>query len=86
MSSVASLLAMDRTTLTAALKPLERRGLVQVVRDSFDRRNRRLALTPEGRNLLAGALPAWELTHREVEALLGNADPCRLRRDLLALS
>ncbi len=28
MGSVASLLAMDRTTLTAALKPLERRGLV----------------------------------------------------------
>src|ERR1700760_4907792 len=26
MASVASLLAMDRTTLTAALKPLERRG------------------------------------------------------------
>jgi hypothetical protein len=30
MASVASLLAVDRTTLTAALKPLERRGLVKV--------------------------------------------------------
>ncbi len=28
MGAVADLLAMDRTTLTAALKPLERRGLV----------------------------------------------------------
>ena len=30
MAAVAALLAMDRTTLTAALKPLERRGLVEV--------------------------------------------------------
>ena len=29
MGPVASLLAMDRTTLTAALKPLERRGLLK---------------------------------------------------------
>src|SRR5882757_3480633 len=42
MSSVASLLAMDRTTLTAALKPLERRGLVTAAPDPSDRRGRRL--------------------------------------------
>src|SRR5580693_3055405 len=30
MAAVASLLAMDRTTLTAALKPLERRSLVKI--------------------------------------------------------
>src|ERR1700679_620254 len=34
MASVSSLLGMDRTTLTAALKPLERRGLVKIARDS----------------------------------------------------
>src|SRR5271157_3483898 len=38
MGSVAALLAMDRTTLTAALKPLERRGLIKVVPDPKDRR------------------------------------------------
>src|SRR5471030_1300905 len=37
MGSVASLLAMDRTTLTAALKPLERRGLVAVTVDPADK-------------------------------------------------
>src|SRR5580658_5117422 len=37
MASVAALLAMDRTTLTAALKPLERRGLVKVMPDPADR-------------------------------------------------
>src|ERR1700744_2044009 len=45
MGSVATLLAMDRPTLTAALKPLERRRLVKVVPDLADRRSRRLSLT-----------------------------------------
>src|SRR3954453_4427561 len=34
--SIAALLAMDRTTLTAALKPLERRGLLEVTPDPED--------------------------------------------------
>src|ERR1700692_1716311 len=38
MAPVASLLAMDRTTLTAALKPLERRGLIKVIPEPSDRR------------------------------------------------
>src|SRR5882724_2626444 len=38
MAAVASLLAMDRTTLTAGLKPLERRLLVTVEADPSDRR------------------------------------------------
>ena len=62
MASVASLLAMDRTTLTAALKPLERRGLLNVTADGSDRRVRRLKLTPEGMTLLASAVPVWEST------------------------
>src|SRR5690606_30297696 len=36
MGPVATVLAMDRTTLTAALKPLERRGLVAVEADPRD--------------------------------------------------
>src|ERR1700712_4347731 len=60
MRSVAALLAMDRTTLTAALKPLERRGLVEVTVDPADRRGRLLRLTAEGRALLRNAVPIWE--------------------------
>src|ERR1700710_1314849 len=48
MAPVAALLAMDRTTLTAALKPLQRRGLVQVRADPADKRGRLLHLTQEG--------------------------------------
>src|SRR5260370_21979153 len=44
MAAVASLLAMDRTTLTAALKPLERSGLVTVTALPGDRVERFRAL------------------------------------------
>ena len=37
IAPLAEFLAMDRTTLTAALKPLERRGLIQVSVDPDDR-------------------------------------------------
>jgi len=86
MAPVAALLAMDRTTLTAALKPLERRGLVQVIPDPVDKRSRRLKLTAEGKTLLAEAVPVWERTHAEVEGLLKNEAPARLRSDLQAIS
>jgi DNA-binding MarR family transcriptional regulator len=86
LASVATLLAMDRTTLTAALKPLQRRGLLTVAKDPADRRGRRLSLTPAGKTLLASAIPVWEQTHQDVEALLKIGDLDRLRRSLLALS
>src|SRR5262249_14521944 len=57
IGSVANLLAMDRTTLTANLKPLERRGLIKVTVDPNDRRSRRLMLTPSGKELLQKAAP-----------------------------
>ena len=86
MGPVASLLAMDRTTLTAALKPLERRGLVQITPDPADRRSRILKLTSKGRKLLADAMPTWKSTHEEIEKLLPGQDPEELRRSLRALS
>jgi DNA-binding MarR family transcriptional regulator len=86
MAPVAALLAMDRTTLTAALKPLERRGLVKVSQDPSDRRSRILALTVKGRNLLVDALPVWQRTHQEIEQLIPNGDPDELRSSLRALS
>jgi DNA-binding MarR family transcriptional regulator len=82
MGDVAALLAMDRTTLTAALKPLEQRGLVVVSISARDRRSRLLALTPTGRAALAKALPIWKRQHRLIEAALSKRDPDRLRRAL----
>ncbi|MEZ2408301.1 DNA-binding MarR family transcriptional regulator [Bosea sp. OAE752] len=80
LKPVAELLAMDRTTLTAALKPLERRGLVSIAADPRDRRSRRLSLTPAGLELLAAAVPIWQRTHEIVDTQLN--DPPRFRREL----
>ena len=84
LSSVAALLAMDRTTLTANLKPLERRRLVKTMADPKDRRARLLQLTPNGRAVLAVAVPIWRHLHAEIEKEL--SDPDRLRTELNTLS
>jgi len=86
MGQVSAVLAMDRTTLTANLKPLERRGLVEVRVDEADRRSRRLRLTEAGRDLLAEALPLWRHAQAANEQLIPGTDPERLRADLRALS
>jgi DNA-binding MarR family transcriptional regulator len=86
MGPVASLLAMDRTTLTAALKPLERRGLVKIAQDPSDRRSRILILTEKGRTLLARALPTWQRTHEEIEAAAPSIDWNELRHSLHTIS
>lgn len=86
MVGVAKLLGMDRTTLTAALKPLQRRGLLKITVDPEDRRSRVMTLTPKGRSLLARAVPIWRKTHISVEALLPDSDPGRFRKNLRAVS
>jgi hypothetical protein len=73
------------TTLTAALKPLERRGLIETFVDPDDRRLRRIGLTPDGERLLAVAVPIWKETHERLESQFGEGGSDRLRADLLAL-
>jgi DNA-binding MarR family transcriptional regulator len=77
---------MDRTTLTANLKPLERRGLLKIAADPDDRRSKLLTLTARGRALLAAAMPIWKQTHAELDRLLTNPDSDTLRAGLKALS
>ena len=86
MKDVAALLAMDRTTLTANLKPLERRALVKVKVDKADKRGRRLHLTAAGRALLAAAAPVWTRTHAEIERALTKSSADTLRATLRELS
>ncbi|GLR49073.1 MarR family winged helix-turn-helix transcriptional regulator [Shinella yambaruensis] len=86
MGPVAAVLAMDRTTLTAALKPLERRGLVAVEADPRDRRGRLLRLTGEGRRLLTQAFPVWKETHEKIDRQLAAVDMAALRAGMLAIA
>lgn len=86
VGSVAALLAMDRTTLTAALKPLERRGLVKIAVDKEDKRSRRLRLTAAGSALLRKAFPIWQKTHAKTEKSIHGITPDALRAALCALA
>lgn len=78
LGDVARLLGMDRTTLTANLKPLERRGLLTVDADPADRRSRRLALTEAGEALLVEAVPLWRATLAGIEGASLLSDLARL--------
>ena len=86
MGSIAALLVMDRTTLTANLKPLEQRGWVEIAVDPADRRVRRLILTAAGRRVLQSALPIWQDVHGEIDRLMPASDGRNLRRGLRALA
>ena len=84
MGPVADLLAMDRTTLTAAIKVLERRGLVETMADPKDRRSRLMRLTDEGTALLTKALPIWQEVHGMLDEELGE-EMAPLRKTLVAI-
>jgi len=86
IGSVAALLAIDRTTLTANLKPLERRGLLKVSVDKEDKRGRRLIITTAGRALLRKAYPLWKNAHIEVEFLISHGSADDLRSALRSLT
>jgi DNA-binding MarR family transcriptional regulator len=86
MRQVANLLAMDRTTLTANLKPLERRGLLKIETDTDDRRSRQLTLTRAGRDLMVKAMPIWIQTHAVLDRMVTATGLDELRTDLRALS
>ena len=85
MGAVADVLAMDRTTLTAAVKVLERRGLVETLPHPQAGRSRLMRLTKEGTRLLSEALPVWQRVHGELEGELGDA-MAPLRETLATIS
>ena len=86
LSSVASLIGVDRTSLTAKLKPLERRNLLRVQTDADDQRARRLVLTDDGRALLGRAVPLWRKTHADLEKALPQKRQSDVRAAMNALS
>ena len=85
IGAIAGVLAMDRSTVTANLKPLERMGAVAVSVDPDDRRGRRARLTDAGRALLAKATPVWIEEHARLEADL-DSDAEALRAGLRSVS
>lgn len=82
---LAPFLAMDPSTLTAAVKPLERRGLLRLIPDTEDRRSRRVQITPEGVALLHQAIPVWRAAHAALDEGLGHDTADALRQELAQL-
>ena len=73
---------MDRTTTTKNLKPLERRGLLEIRRDEEDARVRRIVLTDAGGALLAKAFRHWQAANDAVAASLKGGDLARIHAAL----
>lgn len=71
MSELAEVLAMDLTTLSRNLRPLQKSRRVEIERSPLDRRVRLARLTTTGRHLVANALPLWKHAHALVAGALG---------------
>jgi len=78
-------LALDSTTLSRTLRPLERKGWIRT-RLGKDRRERRIELTTEGRAKLARATPAWARAQRRVLAQIGRERLDGLIAELTAIA
>ncbi|MDR3493733.1 MAG: MarR family winged helix-turn-helix transcriptional regulator [Ancalomicrobiaceae bacterium] len=82
IGQLAEFLAMDRTTLTAALKVLTRQGLVAAVADAKDGRARQIALTEAGSDKVLAAVEIWRREHGAIEVQMADGHARQLR-DLL---
>jgi DNA-binding MarR family transcriptional regulator len=85
LSRMADALVMDRTTLTRNLRPLKRRGWVQI-EPGEDRRERTVSLTDSGRNALAAAMPLWQQAQARFLERIGQARWAGLLPDLEELT
>ena len=86
MQRLAEMLGMDRTTLTATLKPMQRRALVSIQVDSADGRSRNLKLTDAGSKLLQEAVPLWSKVQHAVGHEVGSSNARLLRAQLARLA
>lgn len=82
INELANAMAMDRTTMGRALRPLEREGLV-VIGPGRDRRTRALHLTEAGRDRLRQAAPLWREAQAAFEKGYGAREAETLRTALL---
>jgi DNA-binding MarR family transcriptional regulator len=85
ITSLADMIAMDRTTMASNLKPLAREGLVTVEPSAADRRARIVTITPDGLSRLEAALPLWRVVQGRFEENFGADEAAGLRTSLEAV-
>lgn len=81
IGELASAMAMDRTTLSSNLKPLEREGLLAMV-PGEDRRVKRVVISDDGVARYRQAFPLWQAVQDEFESHYGEKRAETLRNSL----
>lgn len=82
MGQLSEILALEISTLTRNLRPLESAGLITIGRSESDRRVRVVRLTDAGKDRLCTALPLWKRAHAEIVTALGEEPALDLRAAL----
>jgi len=72
MGELAASLVLDRSALARNLKPLEREGYVEQIRDETDGRSRLASLTPAGKKKLAESQRVWRLAQERFDRVYGE--------------
>jgi len=78
-------LAMDRTTLSRNLRPLEKARWVRLGAEGW-KRSKTVHVTTEGRQRLARATALWETAQATFLKRFGKVEWARVERDLQAIS
>jgi DNA-binding MarR family transcriptional regulator len=86
INALAKQMVMDRTTLGRAMLPLERDGLIAIVRGRADRRSKELQLTEAGVARLREAAKGWAKAQAQFETVFGGQRASELRALLHAVS
>jgi len=85
MAKLAKFLGMERTTLTRNLSILERSGFLEIT-PGRDLREKKISITPKGKNILKSALPLWQKAQEEIVASIGDQAWQNLLSGLHAIS
>ena len=86
INALAADLVMDRTTLGRNILPLQREGLIAVVKGRTDRRSKELTVTETGAQRLRAAVKGWVEAQNRFEAVFGSDRTAELRALLHAVS
>ena len=77
-------MGMDRTTVTRNLRPLERRGFIEMDA-GLDRRAHIVRLTEQGRQAMKAGLPFWQQAQAAVISRFGQERTTALLIELQVL-
>ena len=86
INALAKEMVMDRTTLGRNILPLEREGLIAIVRGRADRRSKELQLTDAGLARLRQATKGWTEAQARFETTFGDERTLELRSLLHAVA